>query len=153
MAGTCDAVQTASLNFRTIAFSSLCEDDLTTNVAAADLRARTVPARLGQCDAFLSHSWRDSGALKWRVLTAWASEFRTLHGREPTLWLDKACIDQDDIEASLACLPVFLAGCSTLLVVPGLTYTSRLWCVMELFTVTVAVTVTVTYRHLPWTGA
>ena len=47
---------------------------------------------------------------------------------------DKACIDQDNIQQSLACLPVFLAGCQTLLVVAGPTYCSRLWCVMELFT-------------------
>ena len=30
-------------------------------------------------------------------------------------------------------LPVFLAGCRTLLVLPGTTYCLRLWCVMELF--------------------
>ena len=47
---------------------------------------------------------------------------------------DKACIDQNNIQQSLACLPVFLAGCQTLLVVAGATYCSRLWCVMELFT-------------------
>ena len=41
---------------------------------------------------------------------------------------DKACIDQNSIEQSLACLPVFLAGCQTLLVVAGPTYCSRLWC-------------------------
>ena len=47
---------------------------------------------------------------------------------------DKACIDQGNIQQSLACLPVFLAGCQTLLVVAGPTYCARLWCVMELFT-------------------
>ena len=47
---------------------------------------------------------------------------------------DKACIDQNNTQQSLACLPVFLAGCQTLLVVAGPTYCSRLWCVMELFT-------------------
>ena len=31
------------------------------------------------------------------------------------------------------CLPVFLAGCNTLLVLAGTTYSRRLWCVMELF--------------------
>jgi len=46
---------------------------------------------------------------------------------------DKACIDQNNIQQSLACLPVFLAGCQMLLVVAGPTYCSRLWCVMELF--------------------
>ena len=43
------------------------------------------------------------------------------------LWLDKACIDQQNISASLACLPVFLSGCKQLLIVPGPTYVHRLW--------------------------
>lgn len=45
----------------------------------------------------------------------------------------QACIDQDNIESSLHCLPVFLSGCQSLLVLHGPSYTSRLWCVMELF--------------------
>ena len=49
-------------------------------------------------------------------------------------WLDKACIDQDNISASLACLPIYLSGCRKLLIVAGPTYTSRLWCLMEIFT-------------------
>lgn len=48
------------------------------------------------------------------------------------VWLDKCCIDQNDIEANLMCLPVFLAGCNRLLVLSGETYLQRLWCVMEL---------------------
>ena len=47
---------------------------------------------------------------------------------------DKACIDQVNIDQALACLPIFLAGCQTILVVAGTTYCSRLWCVIELFT-------------------
>ena len=31
------------------------------------------------------------------------------------------------------CLPVFLSGCKQLLMMVGKTYTSRLWCVMEVF--------------------
>ena len=45
----------------------------------------------------------------------------------------KACIDQRDIERSLRFLPVFLSGCQKLLVLAGPTYTSRLWCMMELY--------------------
>ena len=63
-----------------------------------------------------------------------AREQEETTGKEVTLWLDKACIDQNNIQQSLACLPIFLAGCQTLLVVAGPTYCSRLWCVMELFT-------------------
>ena len=57
-----------------------------------------------------------------------------LHRRPVELWLDKACIDQSRISDSLACLPVYLAGCTRLLVVAGPTYVSRLWCAMEIFT-------------------
>lgn len=46
----------------------------------------------------------------------------------------QACIDQQNIDASLACLPVFLAGCQSLLVVAGPTYVQRLWCICEIFT-------------------
>ena len=56
-----------------------------------------------------------------------------MHGREPTVWFDKACIDQRDIGENLACLPVFLAGCRKLLITCGPTWSERLWCVLELF--------------------
>ena len=50
---------------------------------------------------------------------------------------DKGCIDQNDPVKKLKgidCVPIFLAGCQTLLIVAGPTYCSRLWCVMEIFT-------------------
>ena len=65
---------------------------------------------------------------------------------------DKACIDQSNIQQSLACLPVFLAGCQTLLVVAGPTYCSRLWCVMELFTFARSERLLHTYSNLLLTG-
>ena len=40
---------------------------------------------------------------------------------------DKACIDQNNIDQALACLPIFLAGCKTLLITAGPTYCTRLW--------------------------
>ena len=46
----------------------------------------------------------------------------------------QACINQQDIDLELACLPIFLSGCKTMLIAPGPTYTTRLWCVMELYT-------------------
>ena len=48
----------------------------------------------------------------------------TAHAR---LLTPKACIDQLDLDTSLACLPIFLTGCEHLLVLLGPTYTSRLW--------------------------
>ena len=37
-------------------------------------------------------------------------------------------------QKGINCLPIFLAGCQSLLIVAGPTYCSRLWCVMEIFT-------------------
>jgi len=84
-------------------------------------------ARLGHVDAFVSHSWHDPPAAKWRALQVWGAEFRAAHGRAPLLWFDRCCIDQADIDAQLPSLPVYLAGCNTLLVLHGPTYLSRLW--------------------------
>lgn len=91
---------------------------------------------------------------KYSAISRWAGKHRQDNNHEdPTLWLvrsctpfpqipatnqqhtmvwrraqDKACIDQNDIEQSLACLPVFLASCKQLLCIAGPTYVTRLWC-------------------------
>ena len=139
------ALELARKNFRGLPFGSLTEDDLLAsgaNLADSDLASRTVHALEG-CDAFVSHSWRDDGHAKWKLLQKWAKDFEKKFApdardgrgaRDPLLWLDKACIDQNNIDESLACLPIFLAGCAELLVLAGPTYTERLWCVMEIFT-------------------
>ena len=41
--------------------------------------------------------------------------------------VSQACIDQSNIDASLAVLPIFLAGCQKLLILPGPSYATRLW--------------------------
>ena len=51
---------------------------------------------------------------------------RRSHTRDSNL-SRQACINQSDIEANLACLPIFLAGCKELLIIAGPTYTTRLW--------------------------
>ena len=128
--------------FRKLPFSRLTAEDLpgTSKVlggssngmsAAAqptkELSDKTEKAILHEVDAFISHSWSDDGDAKYARMTEWAA------GRDVSIWLDKACLDQRDIKTSLAGLPVFLAGCKQLLVLAGPTYASRLWCVMEIF--------------------
>ena len=94
-----------------------------------------VRASLGSVDAFISHSWHDDADLKWEALQAWRRAFVAAHGREPTVWFDGLCIVQKPelIARQLASLPVYLAGCRTLLVLRGASYTTRLWCLLELF--------------------
>jgi hypothetical protein len=95
---------------------------------------KTVPATLGQVDAFVSHSWHDDSDLKWEQLQIYRTDFKKANsGREPLVWIDKYCIDQSKLADGLMCLPVFLAGCNSLLVLAGSTYPRRMWCVMELF--------------------
>ncbi len=113
--------------FRTLPLDAIAEADLLTNQDTG-LHAKTAHAKLGSADAFVSHSWHDDGVAKYAQLLAWARKFLELE-RSPMLWLDKACIDQSDIDANLACLPLFLSGCQELLVLPGATYPLRLWCV------------------------
>ena len=43
---------------------------------------------LGDCDAFISHSWHDSGEQKWAMLSEWAAAFGQVSQRVPLLWLE-----------------------------------------------------------------
>jgi hypothetical protein len=89
---------------------------------------------IGEVDAFVSHSWSDSGAEKFAGLAEWCAHFREKHsGREPVLWLDRACFSQADMESNLAALPAYIMGCRSLLCIVGASYSSRLWCLFECF--------------------
>ena len=125
--GAAATLATAGERFRALPLPALTRDELANSKPDPALHQKTVATKLGDVDAFASHSWSDEGSAKFDKLHDWAG------GQSRLVWLDKACIDQLDIEASLACLPVFLAGCKHLLVLAGRTYASRLWCVMELF--------------------
>ena len=100
-----------------------------------ELYNKTTLAKIGEVDAFISHSWSDDGDAKFKCLQEWKTKDLKNHKdkKAVTIWLDKACLDQRDIQASLAGLPVFISGCKQLLVLAGKTYASRLWCVIELF--------------------
>ena len=98
--------------------------------------AKTKKVGNGECDAFLSHSWRDDAPSKWKKMIEFKSDYEAKHGGdEPRCWLDKACIDQDgDINASLRALPIYLLGSRYFVVFVGESYFNRMWCVLELFT-------------------
>lgn len=99
------------------------------------LRDETEPVELGEVDAFVSYSWRDDSAATLAQLQSWAEDQPVAdHGRRPTMvWIDRYCIDINDLTLSIACLPIHIAGCKRILVLAGSTYPSRLWCALELF--------------------
>ena len=121
----------ATSKFRMLTTDQLEISDLTSSKDTG-MYARTKPAALGECAAFLSHSWQDDGMAKYEALNAWSIRQKA---DERSVWLDKACIDQKaNIDDQLVALPIFLSGCKQLLIIAGPTYTSRLWCTMEVFT-------------------
>lgn len=120
--------------FRCISLDKVDEDAMKTNQPDPKLVELTSVAELGEVDAFISHSWSDEHAEKWAALQLWRRQFKALRHREPRVWIDKYCIDQQQMEDSLASLPLFLASCNKLLVLLGTSYLSRMWCVIELFT-------------------
>ena len=66
--------------------------------------------------------------------TSW-HRFEEENGFEPTLWIDKFCIDQEDIGEALRYLPVYVAASNMVVLLIGPTYLSRLWCLWELFVI------------------
>ena len=123
-----ETYQIASKTFRALRLGELTREELENSAPDPAMHAKSTAAALGTVQAFVSHSWSDDGAAKFDALHQWAGG-----DGEVLIWLDKACIDQRNIDACLACLPVFLSGCQSLLCLTGPTYTQRLWCVMELF--------------------
>jgi len=137
LVGSCSAkavLSQAACRFRSIQLADLSFDDVANNTPDPDLFSRSSPETLHGCDAFVSHSWHDDPEAKWQAMQAWREDFVAERGREPTVWLDKCCIDQNNIESDLRCLPIFLSGCRQLVIFCGPSYLSRLWCIMELFT-------------------
>ena len=126
----------ARQSFYVLPFDALSESDFEAGNTDTGLHNKTKRVKLGDCDAFLSHSWSDDYHLKWQQLVGWAAKFTADRASKapPTLWLDKASIQQDRVEENLAVLPIFLAGCQQLLILLGPTYCTRLWCVLEVFT-------------------
>ena len=111
--GAAKTLRTAARCFLALPLADLTREELVNNKPDPTLNRKTVVATLGEVDAFASHSWSDDGTSKFDKLHEWAA------GEPRLVWLDKACIDQLDIDTSLACLPVYLAGCRQLLVLAG----------------------------------
>merc|ERR1712203_1320439 len=66
--------------------------------AANELFKLSRPVRRHErIDYFMSHSWYDDPEAKWEALQQLVDEFQAQNGRLPTFWLDKVCMDQDNI--------------------------------------------------------
>ena len=83
--GSADAaLADGAARFRALPLSELTEEDLSGS-ADSGLHVKTRPSALGDVDGFVSHSWSDNGAAKYKVLQDW-SRRRSKQG-SATVWL------------------------------------------------------------------
>jgi len=129
-------IRRAKAALRGVQVSDLTLADLCPSTVAEREAAysRSRPAKLGEVDAFVCHSWHDPPRACFLALRMWAAGFRAQHGREPVVWLDVACLPREGSAYDLANLPLFLAACNRMVVLRGPTVFARLWCALEIFT-------------------
>lgn len=124
-----------SLTFQLLASGPICGAS-DPSLAANEFLRSSRPLRKGETiDYFVSHSWHDDPVKKYEALNEVALKFKRRHGRFPTFWLDKTCLDQTMIADGLRVLPLTVMSCRTLLMLYTPMYASRLWCMFELFTI------------------
>lgn len=120
-------------NLRCVDWAALSPEVLRQNSPSFSDFRLSRPANRGEViDFFVSHSWSDSPAQKWRAMQLVVEQFYQKNGRYPTFWIDKFCIDQNEIADGLRVLPVNVMSCRKMLCLSGKTYHNRLWCAWEL---------------------
>mmetsp|Transcript_25986 Transcript_25986/g.57346 ORF Transcript_25986/g.57346 Transcript_25986/m.57346 type:complete len:686 (-) Transcript_25986:208-2265(-) len=129
-----ELLQKAQYSLRCIEWSDITPELMLSSRSAPGVNPSRPVAVGEKIDFFMNHSWHDDPEAKFAALRQIAETFRRKHGRDPTFWLDKVCIDQSCISDGLKVLPVNVMACRKVLVLFGDTYAHRLWCVWELFT-------------------
>jgi CRP-like cAMP-binding protein len=127
-------VKLARKRLRRVKWSKIRDDPGVLSRRSSSDYELSEPCEPGTIDFFVSHSHKDDPNAKFRELHALAERFEEQHGREPTFWLDKVCIDTRDLSEQLKCLPLFVMACSKFLILHSPTYVKRLWCIWELYT-------------------
>ena len=112
-------IKDAGRLFRGVPASRITADILKSSKGSPEEFALSQPCKLGEIDYFISHSWSDDADLKFAHLAAMTADFQSTRGREPIMWFDKLCIDQDNIADALRCLPIFVSSCDRLLILCG----------------------------------
>lgn len=103
----------------------------TVGIEPPSQQSPTRQGTLGECDAFVTHAHFDDCKEAFDCLME--SGRHSSNGADPTVWFDKVCLSTHNLDTSLLCLPMFVSGCHNLLVLAGPSYSTRLWCAVELF--------------------
>ena len=110
------------------------------------------------CDVVSYGSSHDNAEERFDALMTWAGGAQE-ESEECTVWIDQVpsncvaadtrdprasadslllrlvqvCLNQSGVPQAVLCLPFFIAGCRKFLAFVGPTFSSRLWCLLELF--------------------
>ena len=111
----------AHRSLRLIEWKHISRELLRTSGGSTETFALSRPLKRGESriDLFISHSWYDDVDQKYDALCKLAAQFKRRHRRDPTFWLDKVCIDQDNISDGLKVLPINVMACRKMLVLAG----------------------------------
>ena len=167
----------AARRFCAIEVSTLTKDVFTKQLDNQARNATVRKAELTEVDAFVSHAHADDAISKVQAIQAWARDHRDTTGdarlearigrgeriqmvetaqlpvSKTLVWLDVACLDQQDVGLDLQCLPVYIFGCKHMLALAGPTFPSRLWvcqsCKSAPSTITPSCTAWATAYHVP----
>eukprot|EP01045_Picozoa_sp_COSAG04_P009841 COSAG04_NODE_585_length_12348_cov_17.357907_5_plen_403_part_00 len=120
-------------SLRSVSLSDVTWEEFEKNLPDPKCYEKSKPAAFKDIDFFVSHSWSDDPKAKWAALQGVRRRFVLEHEREPNIWFDKYCIDQNAIDESVRRLPIFVVASQKMLVLLGHSYATRCWCMLELF--------------------
>ena len=112
---------------RAVSLADVTWDEFKQNTPDPRCYLKSRKVTFDQVDYFISHSWSDDPVAKWDAVQAMRKEFKAKNGREPLVWFDKYCIDQNAIDQSVRRLPIFVVSAQKFFVLLGPSYAARCW--------------------------
>ena len=128
-----EVMTTALKNYRGVSMADVTWDEFKEQKPNPKCFAKSQAVAFKEIDFFVSHSWSDDPKAKWDAVQGMRRTFKAKHKREPIVWFDKYCIDQNAIDVSVRRLPIFVVASKKFVVLLGSSYASRCWCMLELF--------------------
>ena len=128
-----EILSAALRSLRCVSMADVTWDEFKENTPNPKCYSKSRAVSFKEIDYFISHSWSDDPHAKWAAVQEMRTTFKTANGREPLVWFDKYCIDQNAIGQSVRRLPIFVVAGGSSYVLLGPSYATRLWCMLELF--------------------
>ena len=128
-----EILSAALRSLRCVSMADVTWDEFKENTPNPKCYSKSRAVSFKEIDYFISHSWSDDPHAKWAAVQEMRTTFKKANGREPLVWFDKYCIDQNAIDQSVRRLPIFVVASRKFYVLLGPSYATRCWCMLELF--------------------